>query len=233
MPRTALIALMAAAALGGAQGALAGESTVTMQQPLRVAQAQEAAPMPGAGSEDMEALTNEVINNLKGLGAEGGVEENAGKMDNLMQSLSNLVEKAMKEGKSSTDIVQLIEEALQKKGGTSLEELMARSGGKVDMRALLNMLVQRAAEKAAAGAGGEDALTRALEAESRETRMDAAATGAKGGGRVITVQPGETLGTIAMKYYGTAGRWRDIYNANRDRLKNPDIVPAGMRLRLP
>ena len=229
MPRTALIALVAAAGLGAAQAATAGESTMTMQAPLRIAQAQEAAPMPGADTEDMEALTNEVINNLKGLG--GGVEEDAGKMDNLMQSLSNLVEKAMQEGKSSTDIVQIIEEALQKKGGTSLEELMAKTGGKVDMRALLNMLVQKAAEKAAAGAGGEDALTRALEAESAQTRMDTAATG--GGGRVITVQPGETLGTIAVKYYGSAARWRDIYNANRDRLKNPDLVPSGMRLRLP
>jgi len=47
------------------------------------------------------------------------------------------------------------------------------------------------------------------------------------------VQNGETLSSIAERYYGTAARWTRVYDANRDRLANPDRVPVGTRLRIP
>ena len=137
-----------------------------------------------------------------------------------MDSLSTLVEKAMKEGKSSADVLQLIDEALKKQDGTTLQDLMARSGGKLDLQSLLDNLVQRAVEKAAMESGDKE-LTRALEAESR------------GPMKVIVVRPGDTLGTLAAKYLGNALKWKVIYEANRDRLSDPDIVPVGMRLRIP
>ncbi len=56
---------------------------------------------------------------------------------------------------------------------------------------------------------------------------------ARGEGRAIVVQPGETLSLIAAREYGDAGRYMDIFDANRDVLSSPDVVPAGTRLRLP
>ena len=47
------------------------------------------------------------------------------------------------------------------------------------------------------------------------------------------VQNGETLSSISERYYGTAARWTRVYDANRDRLANPDRVPVGTRLRIP
>jgi LysM repeat protein len=54
-----------------------------------------------------------------------------------------------------------------------------------------------------------------------------------GGGRTYTVQPGDTLGSISRKFYGTSSRYMDIYNANRDRLASPNSVTVGRELVIP
>ena len=49
------------------------------------------------------------------------------------------------------------------------------------------------------------------------------------------VQKGDSLSTIAAKpeIYGHGSRWRRIFDANRDQLKSPDRVQAGMTLKIP
>ena len=49
------------------------------------------------------------------------------------------------------------------------------------------------------------------------------------------VQKGDSLSTIAAKpeIYGHGSRWRRIFDANRNLLKNPDRVRAGMTLKIP
>jgi nucleoid-associated protein YgaU len=49
----------------------------------------------------------------------------------------------------------------------------------------------------------------------------------------IIVQPGDTLYKIARRVYGDAGRWHLIYDANRDKLEDPNQVPAGVELIIP
>ena len=48
-----------------------------------------------------------------------------------------------------------------------------------------------------------------------------------------TVQAGDTLSRIAAKTLGDADRWEELYEANRDTLKNPDAVVVGQSLRIP
>lgn len=48
-----------------------------------------------------------------------------------------------------------------------------------------------------------------------------------------TVVKGDTLTKISQKYYGTQGRWREIYNYNRDRLSTPTALKPGDKLKLP
>ena len=52
---------------------------------------------------------------------------------------------------------------------------------------------------------------------------------------VYVVQKGDSLWTIAAKpeIYGKATRWRRIFDANRDILKSPERVRAGMTLKIP
>ena len=48
-----------------------------------------------------------------------------------------------------------------------------------------------------------------------------------------TVKSGETLGKIAKQYYGSAGKYTVIFNANTNILKNPDVIHPGQELVIP
>src|SRR5690606_34169520 len=47
------------------------------------------------------------------------------------------------------------------------------------------------------------------------------------------VQSGDTLSGIAQKYLGSSARFEEIYEANRDLLKNPNDLRVGMKLKIP
>ena len=47
------------------------------------------------------------------------------------------------------------------------------------------------------------------------------------------VVAGDNLSKIAKRIYGDANQWRRIYEANRDVIKNPDLIYPGQKLVLP
>jgi len=50
---------------------------------------------------------------------------------------------------------------------------------------------------------------------------------------VYTVKSGDSLSKIAKYIYGNAGDYTKIFEANRDILKNPDLIQPGQKLKLP
>jgi hypothetical protein len=60
-----------------------------------------------------------------------------------------------------------------------------------------------------------------------------AAPAAGGGGRTYTVQKGDTLSKIAQEFYGHANQYNKIFEANRDKLKDPDHIQVGQTLVIP
>ena len=49
-----------------------------------------------------------------------------------------------------------------------------------------------------------------------------------------TIRTGESLSTLASRYYGDSTLWRTIFRANRDRIgNNPDALRVGMSLTIP
>ncbi|WP_028873461.1 LysM peptidoglycan-binding domain-containing protein [Psychroserpens burtonensis] len=48
-----------------------------------------------------------------------------------------------------------------------------------------------------------------------------------------TVKSGETLGKIAKHYYGDASKYQNIFAANSDILKNPDVIHPDQELIIP
>ena len=48
-----------------------------------------------------------------------------------------------------------------------------------------------------------------------------------------TVVSGETLGKIAKHYYGDAMKYKNIFEANTDILKNPDLIYPDQELIIP
>lgn len=56
---------------------------------------------------------------------------------------------------------------------------------------------------------------------------------AEGGTRIHVVVAGDSLSKIAKREYGDPQQWRRIYEANRDIIKDPDLIYPGQQLRLP
>jgi len=52
-------------------------------------------------------------------------------------------------------------------------------------------------------------------------------------GGKVRLAPGETLESLAVRFYGDRSAATRIWDANRDRLRSPELVVAGMELRLP
>ncbi len=48
-----------------------------------------------------------------------------------------------------------------------------------------------------------------------------------------TVKSGDTLSAIAKKLLGSANRYTDIFNANKDQLSDPDKIKVGQKLVIP
>jgi nucleoid-associated protein YgaU len=50
---------------------------------------------------------------------------------------------------------------------------------------------------------------------------------------VHTVVAGDTLSKLSKSYLGEAGRYMEIFNANKDSLSNPDLIKVGQQLKIP
>jgi Tfp pilus assembly protein FimV len=51
--------------------------------------------------------------------------------------------------------------------------------------------------------------------------------------RTYTVRSGDTLSSIAERFYQNPGRWQWIYAANRSKISNPDSISVGETLTIP
>jgi nucleoid-associated protein YgaU len=51
--------------------------------------------------------------------------------------------------------------------------------------------------------------------------------------KTYEVQKGDSLSKIAKREYGDAQQWRRIFEANRDQIKDPDLIHPGQKLRIP
>jgi len=50
---------------------------------------------------------------------------------------------------------------------------------------------------------------------------------------VHTVASGDTLSKLAKSYLGDSSRYMEIFNANTNTLKNPDMIKVGQKLNIP
>lgn len=53
------------------------------------------------------------------------------------------------------------------------------------------------------------------------------------GARTYTVVAGDSLSKIAQREYGSAGKWPAIFEANRDKIKDANLIHPGQVLTLP
>ncbi len=48
-----------------------------------------------------------------------------------------------------------------------------------------------------------------------------------------TVQPGDSLSKIAKEHYGDAMKWPALFEANREVIKDPNLIYPGQQIRIP
>lgn len=54
-----------------------------------------------------------------------------------------------------------------------------------------------------------------------------------GASAAYTVEKGDTLWGIAKEYLGSGFRWNEIYEANKDQIKDPNLIYVGQELAIP
>lgn len=77
------------------------------------------------------------------------------------------------------------------------------------------------------GTGGAPRADFSDVAGSSDTTADGVAA------RTYTVVSGDSLSKIAKRQYGDANKWHAIFDANRDKIKDPDLIQPGQVLTLP
>lgn len=63
---------------------------------------------------------------------------------------------------------------------------------------------------------------------TRETKAPESSSG-----KTYTVKNGDCLWNIAKKFYGNGSQYTKIYNANKNIIKNPNIIYAGQVIKIP
>ena len=53
------------------------------------------------------------------------------------------------------------------------------------------------------------------------------------GQQTYTIEKGDTLSKIAKQHFGNANAWKQIFEANRDTLDDPDRIFPGQVIKLP
>ncbi|SIO13472.1 LysM peptidoglycan-binding domain-containing protein [Vannielia litorea] len=130
-------------------------------------------------------------------------------------TLEEVIATAMEEGRSEEYLVALIDE-LSAAGQLEAPAALLRPDGQVDSRLVLNALVTASTVAARKSAGPETRPAR---------RLSKPVT--------YTVREGDSLASIAYRFYGITSRYTVIFEANRGTLPSPDHVKAGQRLTIP
>lgn len=68
---------------------------------------------------------------------------------------------------------------------------------------------------------------------TRTVTTNNTATATKPSGQNYTVKRGDCLWNIAKKFYGNGSKYTTIYNANRNKIKNPNLIYPGQVLWIP
>lgn len=51
--------------------------------------------------------------------------------------------------------------------------------------------------------------------------------------RDYTIKSGDSLSKIARQFYGNANDWQKIYEANKDKIKDPNLIHPGQKIIIP
>jgi LysM repeat protein len=178
---------------------------------------------PGVATDgDMRDLTVDALAAIRQ--ATGQPDPNA----TPQTALQALVVKALREGQTDAYIDILVNEAARSRQ-VVIPEALVTAEGRVDTYLLLSSIVSQASVDAGGAvpvvpdvAGGDGVEVRVVQTATATEQY-----------RFYTVSPGDSLGAIAVKFYGSLEYYPLIFDANRQILASPDMLKPGQRLVVP
>lgn len=173
---------------------------------------------PAAG---MDAATAGILANIR------AVRGAAAEAPQPSSGLQAIVAQALREGKSDSYIDAIVNEAAGR-GEISVPKALVTNDGRVDTATILASIVSQARV-----AAGQEVKPVIAGGDGVEVRMVQKAGGEVEQFNFYTVASGDSLGAIAQRFYGNAGLFTQIYEANRAILGSPDRIRTGQRLVIP
>ena len=79
----------------------------------------------------------------------------------------------------------------------------------------------------------QDDITADISVDTSRAVGAAAGGGQGSGGQTYEVKSGDNLSKISKQFYGDAGEFMRIFYANRDKLRDPDMIQVGQKLVIP
>lgn len=161
-----------------------------------------------------------------------GIEAATGQQSILQErdTLEAIVVAALRAGESDEAIDTLVNTAAAA-GTVAVPEILVTSEGRVDTHVLLNNIVTQAQIAAGGPAPSIPEVspdnTRGMEVRVVQRANDEVQA------RFYTVQPGDSLGAISIKFFGSTEHYPAIFDANRALLSSPDRIRIGQRLVIP
>jgi nucleoid-associated protein YgaU len=131
-------------------------------------------------------------------------------------------EKAKKEAQAAKRKVEL--EAAKREAAEARARAAEAKAKAAEEKAKEAVAEAKAKAKAALD---EEKVRRAQERAAKARELAAAKK------RVYVVQPGDSLSKIAKEVLGDASRWPEIFEANKDQIKDPNLIHPGQELRMP
>ena len=88
------------------------------------------------------------------------------------------------------------------------------------------------------GTGSAEALQKAILIAGNamgvaEVKVAGAATSVEDGTQYYVIKSGDTLSAIAKQFYGDANQYPKIFEANREVIKDADLIFPGQKIRIP
>lgn len=123
-----------------------------------------------------------------------------------------------------------IRESIEKELGDQIQNLRVEfSDGTVRLHGTAKS--QAAKEKAVLLAGNVKEVERVDDSSLEAPEF--AKTDAASEPNFYTIQKGDSLSKIAQREYGDAQMWNALFDANREVIKDPDLIYPGQRIRIP
>lgn len=139
-------------------------------------------------------------------------------------TLEGLVVQALADGQTDDAIDRIVNEAVAQ-GKVEAPAMLRTTEGKVDTAVLLaSVLAQAQGDEIGQGDVSEPTVT----ITGGTLSMQAATEDV-----LYVVQAGDSLGSLALRFYGDAGLYTAIYKANRQVMDTPESLAYGMKLLIP